>query len=413
MSVTIILAFLLGLAVSGVGCFFASRRWEKAERKRSLTLHSDLHEGNLKREELSVKLAQAERLIDSVPLPLFLLDHRSQVLRKNAAAEALVLQDAAGRAFASGFRQPNLVAAIDSVLETGKAATVDLTMQSGTERAFLVRVEPIAAPPTPDTRESDGSNRHRNRKKEKELEPAVVIAMQDITSVVQTERMRADFVANVSHELRTPLSSLIGFIETLRGPARDDREAHDRFLAIMQEQADRMFRLIADLLSLSRIELEEHSLPNDAVNMIDVVHSVTDTVTLKAQERGMKIELDMPDILPPVTGDQDQLTQVLQNLVDNALKYGRDGTPVTIASTVSEKTLTISVRDRGLGIPKDHLPRLTERFYRVDAARSRELGGTGLGLAIVKHIVNRHRGKFSIQSEQGEGSCFSVSLPLR
>jgi len=412
-SVTIILAFLLGLAVSGVGCFFASRRWEKAERKRSLTLHSDLHEGNLKREELSVKLAQAERLIDSVPLPLFLLDHRSQVLRKNAAAEALVLQDAAGRAFASGFRQPNLVAAIDSVLETGKAATVDLTMQSGTERAFLVRVEPIAAPPTPDTRESDGSNRHRNRKKEKELEPAVVIAMQDITSVVQTERMRADFVANVSHELRTPLSSLIGFIETLRGPARDDREAHDRFLAIMQEQADRMFRLIADLLSLSRIELEEHSLPNDAVNMIDVVHSVTDTVTLKAQERGMKIELDMPDILPPVTGDQDQLTQVLQNLVDNALKYGRDGTPVTIASTVSEKTLTISVRDRGLGIPKDHLPRLTERFYRVDAARSRELGGTGLGLAIVKHIVNRHRGKFSIQSEQGEGSCFSVSLPLR
>ena len=413
MTVTIILAFLLGLAVSGVGCFFASRRWEKAERKRSLTLHSDLHEGNLKREELSVKLAQAERLIDSVPLPLFLLDHRSQVLRKNAAAEALVLQDAAGRAFASGFRQPNLVAAIDSVLETGKAATVDLTMQSGTERAFLVRVEPIAAPPTPDTRESDGSNRHRNRKKEKELEPAVVIAMQDITSVVQTERMRADFVANVSHELRTPLSSLIGFIETLRGPARDDKDAHDRFLAIMQEQADRMFRLIADLLSLSRIELEEHSLPNDAVNMIDVVHSVTDTVTLKAQERGMKIELDMPDILPPVTGDQDQLTQVLQNLVDNALKYGRDGTPVTIASTVSEKTLTISVRDRGLGIPKDHLPRLTERFYRVDAARSRELGGTGLGLAIVKHIVNRHRGKFSIQSEQGEGSCFSVSLPLR
>lgn len=410
-----IIAFALGLTLAGILGLFVSRRWEQAERQRSIEMQSALYERTRRHDQLSDRLAMAERLIDSVPIPLFLLDHHSNVLRKNAAAKALITEDPAGRAFSSGFRQPSLAAAIDSVLETGQATKVDLTLQTGMERAFLVRVEPIAAidPALDENVGEDRPRRQKQRGEISEVNPAVVVAMQDVTSVVQTERMRADFVANVSHELRTPLSSLIGFIETLRGPARDDQEAHDRFLAIMQEQADRMYRLIADLLSLSRIELEEHSLPDRSINIADVIHAVTDTVTFKAKDRGMIINVELPDDIPMITGDQDQLTQVVQNLVDNALKYGRDGTPVTIAVSTTPTTMTVSVQDHGHGISKDHLPRLTERFYRVDAARSRELGGTGLGLAIVKHIINRHRGKFAIQSEQGVGSRFDVTLPLR
>lgn len=409
MSDVFVFGFLLGLAVAGaIGIVLLQRR-ELRHDNRSLELNASLREQERKSVELNDRLLTLERLFDSVPLPLFLLDHRSRLLRKNAAATALTEKDPAGSAFSSGFRQPALVAAIDKVLENGEASTVNLTLHSGTERSFLALVEPIIAPKGSDSVEGND----RKPGKPTDNEPAVVVVMEDRTSMVQTERMRADFVANVSHELRTPLSSLIGFVETLRGPAKDDKEAHERFLAIMQEQADRMFRLIADLMSLSRIELEEHSLPNNAVDMVDVVHAVADTVTLKALERDMKVELDLPDTLPAVTGDQDQLTQVFQNLVDNALKYGRDGTPVTLSADVGEKTLTLSVQDHGHGISKDHLPRLTERFYRVDAARSRELGGTGLGLAIVKHIVNRHRGRLSIKSEPGEGSRFEVTLPLR
>jgi two-component system, OmpR family, phosphate regulon sensor histidine kinase PhoR len=225
--------------------------------------------------------------------------------------------------------------------------------------------------------------------------------------------MRADFVANASHELRTPLSTLIGFIETLQGPAADDSDAQRRFLAIMQQQAERMSRLVDDLLSLSRIELNEHLPPTDHLALSGLLKTLSATLELKAAAHGMVIDLDVPDDLPPILGDAEQLAQVFQNLIDNAIKYGGPNTPITITAMRSARVpgaVAVAVRDHGDGIPRLHLPRLTERFYRIDTARSREMGGTGLGLAIVKHIVSRHRGVLEIDSEIGEGSTFTVHL---
>jgi len=245
-----------------------------------------------------------------------------------------------------------------------------------------------------------------------------------MTAVKRSERMRADFVANASHELRTPLASLTGFIETLRGAAREDAAARERFLAIMAEQAQRMARLVDDLLSLSRIEMNEHLAPTERVDIEQVLRTVADTLEQRAAARDMRIVVDLPAGLPKVLGDADELAQVFQNLLDNAIKYSRRGTTIDVGAHPSPRflpgvrpgerpaALAITVRDHGEGIARDHLPRLTERFYRVDAARSRELGGTGLGLAIVKHIVSHHRGALDIDSELGEGTVFTVHLPL-
>jgi two-component system phosphate regulon sensor histidine kinase PhoR len=251
-----------------------------------------------------------------------------------------------------------------------------------------------------------------------EPEKRVLMTMHDITAIKRSEQMRADFVANASHELRTPLSALTGFIETLRGPAREDGEARERFLAIMQEQAARMARLIADLLSLSRIELDEHTAPKGSADVGRVLGGVVRTLEMKAAGRGMRILVEMEGDLPPVDGDADQLAQVFQNLIDNAINYARPDSEVRVSAGVREKpagmrgrAVAVTVADRGEGIARAHLPRLTERFYRVDPARSRAIGGTGLGLAIVKHIVNRHRGRLVIESEVGTGSRFTVLLP--
>jgi two-component system phosphate regulon sensor histidine kinase PhoR len=259
---------------------------------------------------------------------------------------------------------------------------------------------------------------------------AAVLTLHDITGAKRTEQMRADFVANASHELRTPLATLIGFIETLRGPARDDPAAQDRFLGIMQQQASRMARLVDDLLSLSRIEMNEHQPPTGRVALGPLLRGVADTLELRAAARDMHVVLTMPGSgeLPPVQGEADELAQVFQNLIDNAIKYGRPGTPIEVTARVADRragpvaastaaaaaqpAVAVSVRDHGDGIPREHLPRLTERFYRIDTARSREMGGTGLGLAIVKHIVNRHRGHLEIESEVGRGSVFTVYLRI-
>jgi two-component system, OmpR family, phosphate regulon sensor histidine kinase PhoR len=248
-----------------------------------------------------------------------------------------------------------------------------------------------------------------------------VVTLHDVTELKRAEQMRADFIANASHELRTPLATLTGFIETLRGPARDDAEAHERFLAIMGGQATRMTRLVEDLLSLSRIELNEHVLPQGRVAVAPLLQQLAETLELRAGERDMRIVMTLPPDLPDVQGDRDELAQLFQNLLDNAIKYGRPGTEISVGAETSRRPaaigerglpalVAITVRDRGEGIAREHLPRLTERFYRVDTARSREMGGTGLGLAIVKHIVNRHRGFLEIDSAPGEGSTFAVLL---
>jgi two-component system, OmpR family, phosphate regulon sensor histidine kinase PhoR len=246
------------------------------------------------------------------------------------------------------------------------------------------------------------------------LRPTALLTVTDLTEVKRAEQLRADFVANASHELRTPLAVLLGFIETLTGPAADDPVAQREFLGIMQQQANRMARLVDDLLSLSKIELTEHAAPTRRVQVAEVVGPIARALDLRAAERGMVIELVVAPNLPPVPGEPDELAQLVQNLIDNAIKYAKPGTAITVTVGPSTKLthgVMVRVRDRGEGIAKRHLARLTERFYRVDKARSSQMAGTGLGLAIVKHVVNRHNGILEIDSKIGRGSRFTVHLP--
>ena len=240
---------------------------------------------------------------------------------------------------------------------------------------------------------------------------AVLLTFEDLSEQRLTERMRVDFVANASHELRTPLASVLGFIETLQGPARNDEKARERFLQIMRQQALRMARLVDDLLSLSRIELKAHLAPQTPVDLGEIARAIIDALVLMARERGVTLVLDLPPQPVVVAGDRDELLRLMENLVENAIKYGKPGGKVEIRIEGGAEA-SFSVRDDGQGIASEHLPRLTERFYRVDNAASREAGGTGLGLAIVKHIVLRHRGRLTIESVVGEGATFRAILPL-
>lgn len=343
-------------------------------------------------------------LLDCLPGPLLLIDQTRQVVRSNPAAETLLGRAVTDRPLASVLRDPQVLAAVDAALDDGKHSELQIILSGPIERNFEVLVEPLT-----NAALADGAR--------------VLVQLHDITALVRTEQMRADFVANASHELRTPLTSVLGFIETLRGPARDDQDAHDRFLAIMFQQATRMKRLIEDLLSLSRIELREHTPPTGRADLRRILSQVAEGLQIQAEDKGVHVVLDIPVKLPAVIGDADELTQVFQNLMSNAIKYGRRDTAVTVSvervgrgpAAMPHATridaVVVHVQDGGDGIAKEHLPRLTERFYRVDTARSRELGGTGLGLAIVKHIVNRHRGALTIDSTVGQGSTFSVYLP--
>jgi len=364
-------------------------------------------EQRARRHDLEDTMAMNAAVLAGLPDPIILVGRSRRVLRLNPAAEALLGHDLTGRELALGIRNPNLLAAVDAVLEGGEQEAVEFTIPGKVERAMAARVLRL---PALDPDHASATGRAQ-----------VMIALYDLTGVKQSERMRADFVANVSHELRTPLTSLIGFIETLRGPAREDADARERFLKIMEEQSHRMSRLVDDLLSLSRIELQEHTAPSSQSDIAQILRSVASTLELEAARRGMRIEI-AAEALPPVIGERDELTQVFQNLLDNAVKYGEDNTVIRVAARrlakdgAGERRLgragvKISVANEGEGIEREHIPRLTERFYRVDSRRSRRLGGTGLGLAIVKHIVNRHRGVLEIESRPNEGATFSIYLP--
>ena len=367
--------------------------------------------------ELYVRATRAEAaaadddgVLESLHDPLLLCDSIRQVTRANQAARNLFGEKIAGRDLAGAIRAPAVLAAADAVLAGGASRTVEFVIPTPVERVFEARIKPFLRPSSLDADGAAAAGR------------TLIVTLYDITALRRSEQTRADFVANASHELRTPLSSLIGFIETLRGPAREDLDAHDRFLAIMADQAGRMSRLINDLLSLSRIELDEHMPPSTPVEPGAIVRGVLDALELKAKDRGMSLGLEGVDEAPKIFGDADQIAQVAQNLVSNAIKYGKENTEITVRLATADglavgrgrggAMLALSVADRGDGIPRTHLPRLTERFYRVDAARSRALGGTGLGLAIVKHIMNRHRGRLTIESVPGEGSTFTVYFPL-
>ena len=347
------------------------------------------------------KLAAAEAVIAAVPDPLILLDERRRIVPANAQAAAFIGITPEPRDLAAAFRNPAVLAAADAVLGGERARVVDFSLTVPVERQLRARFARIEHP------SPDGA--------------VAVLSLYDITELKRAEQMRADFIANASHELRTPLATLIGFIETLRGPAREDAEARERFLAIMHGQASRMSRLVEDLMSLSRIELNEHVMPRDRVALSPLLRQIAETLELRAGERDICIRLAVPPDLPDVLGDRDELAQVFQNLIDNAIKYGRSGSEIMLqaetasrpnwGSSSSENAMVcVAVCDHGEGIPHEHLPRLTERFYRVDTARSREMGGTGLGLAIVKHILNHHRGFLEVESTPGVGSVFTVFL---
>ncbi|HZT86573.1 MAG TPA: ATP-binding protein [Stellaceae bacterium] len=340
--------------------------------------------------------AAAEAVIAAMPDPVVLLDDKRRIVRANLRSREFIgatAKDAPD--LAARFRHPALLAAADAVLRGAPEQVVDFHAGYSVERVLRARICRLDGPA------ADGA--------------AAILTLHDITELKRAEQLRGDFIANASHELKTPLATLVGFIETLQGPARGDAEARDRFLGIMREQALRMTRLVDDLLSLSRIELNEHVPPTERVALAPLLRHVVDTLELRAQERNVRVVLALPPDLPDVRGERDELAQVFQNLLDNAIKYGRDGTEARVEAGVSGAAAAgavwVRVRDQGDGIASAHLPRLTERFYRVDTARSRALGGTGLGLAIVKHIVNRHRGTLSIESTLGVGSAFTVRLP--
>jgi two-component system phosphate regulon sensor histidine kinase PhoR len=357
--------------------------------------------------ELEARIADLEEsartaatIFELLPVAVLILDGRRHVTRASAAARALLGADPAGRALTEVLRHPAVIEAVEETLNHGAGRGAEFVLPGTIERHLAARIEMLPSEAGP------------SEVGPSEAGAAVMIALHDLTEIARGQRARSDFIANVSHELRTPLSSLIGFIETLQGPAHDDAPARARFLGIMHEQAARMARIVADLLSLSRIEMNEHSPPTGRVELASLVGGVADALQMKAGEKGVRLDLALARDLPAVTGDGDELAQVFQNLLDNAIKYASPGTTVRVTAERSGRQVAITVADQGEGIAREHLPRLTERFYRVDTARSRDLGGTGLGLAIVKHIVNRHRGRLAIESTPGIGSKFTVLLNI-
>ena len=323
-------------------------------------------------------------IFEHLPDALMLLDSGGRILFVNSAMRAIVGGETERRHVSSLFRNPVLLEAIAK----HQPVSTEYVMPVPVERHFMAYVA-----------DTGGAS------------PLTILALHDMTAIRRTERMRADFVANASHELRTPLAAVSGFIDTLKGHAKDDPEAREQFLDIMATEAGRMRRLIDDLLSLTRIELNEHVPPTGQVTVGDVVREAAAALGPLAAADGMRI--DIHDEGPAqVTGERDELVQLFQNLIHNAIKYGRENTSVTVTLKRSGDQVAVSIRDEGEGIPQEAIPRLTERFYRVDVKRSREKGGTGLGLAIVKHIVSRHRGSLKIESNPGKGSVFTVILPV-
>ena len=346
-----------------------------------------------------------------------------RVVLANAAARELFRIQREGALLVSAVREPTVLEAVDEALFGGIARTTGYTGVGAQTRHWRALTRPLPA--------RDGAT-------------LALLVLRDETDVRRMELMRVDFLANASHELKTPLASLAGFIETLKGHARDDPKARDRFLDIMAVQADRMSRLVSDLLSLSRIELNEHVPPSGRVDLARAAVDVMDAVSVLSAERAVTVRMEDRTLSAPVHGDRDEIVQVVQNLVDNAIKYSPSGDTVEIVIrpdvTLDEaaapwsggnreggvtrlplvtpdrepgnRYAAITVRDHGPGMAREHLPRLTERFYRVEGQKSGERSGTGLGLAIVKHIVNRHRGGLTVESAPGQGAVFTAYFPL-
>jgi len=335
-------------------------------------------------------------VLDRLPLALILLDAGGRVRMANAAAVALFGPVKLDEPLTAIVRARALTELVAGTGPDTPPATVEFKhMRARGERVLLAHVCPVGG---------------------RDTDAAMMILIEDHTRFARIEQMRKDFIANASHELKTPLASIAGFIETLQGAAREDPAAAERFLPIMAAQADRMKRLITDLTSLSRIEMEAHLRPTGTVDMGALARETALAMSPLAGEVGIEIRVELPERGPAVTGDRDQLSQLLVNLLDNAIKYGSGPEPIRVHAAPPEPGRAamagISVTDHGPGIAREHIPRLTERFYRVSDPARKAKAGTGLGLSIVKHVLNRHRGELAIRSAPGAGATFTAWLPL-
>lgn len=344
-------------------------------------------------------MSTLQDFIDALPSPTLVIDHQERVSAANDRVRQVLGVGLRGRHYITVLRQPNLLDAIERVLKGAELAeTTYLGTDGNRDTIWKVTVGRLPAGAA----------------------AAAVVSFEDQTSENEAGQMRRDFVANVSHELKTPLTALMGFIETLQGAASEDPAARQKFLSIMSTEASRMDRLVGDLLSLSRVESQERVPPSDQVDLRGVVQRVVRSLAPLAETYEVTLEFDEHGPVPMVQGDDDQIAQVATNLIENAIKYSGRGASVSVSVSESDHSgytrgpaAILKVEDTGEQIDPIHIPRLTERFYRIDDHRSRERGGTGLGLAIVKHILNRHRGRLRVESRAGRGNSFSVILPKK
>jgi two-component system phosphate regulon sensor histidine kinase PhoR len=351
-----------------------------------------------------VESAAVNAVVAGMPDPAVLLDRAGRVLHLNAAAAQLAPALRKNELAQFALRSPEIIAALREAIANSQPRRATYLDQVPVDRWMELVVTPVPVPTL-----FGGTDK------------CMLMTFHDLTPLRRVEEMRADFVANASHELRTPLAALSGFIDTLQGPAKDDPKARERFLGIMHAQATRMARLIDDLLSLSRVELSAHVRPDTLVDLMPIIHQVVDGLEPLAGERQVTIEVDLPEQPVTIAGDREELLRLFENLIENALKYGASGGKVIVSLTRFEPATPVSgegtpeyrvlVRDFGPGIAPEHLPRLTERFYRVDVGDSRAQGGTGLGLSLVKHILARHRGRLLIESVPNHGATFTACFP--
>jgi two-component system phosphate regulon sensor histidine kinase PhoR len=362
-----------------------------------------LHNAVASREDVRgvnpVETAAVSAIVAGMPDPAVLLDRAGRVIHLNAAAAQLAPALRKNELAQFALRSPEIITALREAIATTESRRATYLDHVPVDRWMELIITPVPVPTL-----FGGTDK------------CMLMTFHDQTPLRRVEEMRADFVANASHELRTPLAALSGFIDTLQGPAKEDPKARERFLGIMHAQATRMARLIDDLLSLSRVELSAHVRPDTLVDIVPIIRQVADGLEALARERQVMIDIDLPDTPVVIAGDREELLRLFENLIENALKYGASGGKVIVSLTseVSSEGVAevrVMVRDFGPGIAPEHLPRLTERFYRVDVGDSRAQGGTGLGLSLVKHIVNRHRGRLLIESVLKNGATFTACFP--
>jgi len=368
------------------GLLRVERRAAEAEQRAAVPVAAAPAEPDRAAEERAAIAA----VLGALDAPALLLSASEAVLLQNRAAEAVFGPIPRNGDLAGRIRAPGILDMVREAFASGRPRETEHAERLPSETVHVVRIAPLA---------------------DRRGEPLWLLTFRDISQARRIERMRSDFVANASHELRTPLASLRGFIETLQGPAKNDLKAHERFLAIMHEQATRMSRLVDDLLSLSRLELRSNLAPDQTVDLVPLLGHVRDSLQPLAGDLGVEVALHLPDRPVTVNGDRDELVQVFENLIENACKYGQEGKRVDVVLTGGgEAPVELSVTDYGPGIPPEHVPRITERFYRVNVEASRSRKGTGLGLAIVKHILTRHKARLVVKSELGKGTVFTVKF---